>query len=77
MMYNLTFRVQRYEKKKKRPSFFKIKCDIKRLHPQRYHTCQYIGDEGGGYQQQGDEHPFKGRDTSQQHTGIEHWYHHH
>ena len=37
-------------------------------HPQRYKARQYIGHEGGGYEQQRDEQSFKGRDTSLQHT---------
>ena len=32
-------------------------------HPQCYKARQYIGDEGGGYEQQCDEQSFKGRDT--------------
>ena len=46
-------------------------------HPQCYHARQYIGHEGGSYQQQRDEQPFEGSDTTQQHTGIEHRYDHH
>ncbi|MBQ6200386.1 MAG: hypothetical protein IJK50_02985 [Prevotella sp.] len=37
---------------------------------QRYHSRQYIGHERGGYKQQSDKQPIKGRDASLQHLVV-------
>ena len=46
-------------------------------HLERYNASQYIADEGGGYEQKGDEQALERRDSSEQHAGIEHRHDHH